>query len=503
MNPSPEPLTPMIKQRSIRFSPQRQQQQLLPIFLIIAIGFFGYEIFGVQTESPWLNWSAFAITAMALLPSFLWCAGIVQGIPIFILFTLPFIWSHALPLLLAKPNIINDDISRLYDLAIYPLSDRLFAGFTTAGYLTLATLVWLQCVKSGACPPRFYRTLGKRKGDEFFLAALAFGVIFNIANAGGWLTVFDPSIFSIIRSLAIALTALAAFVLAYRLGTWELTNQQARLFVFLLIAFMLTGAASLLLIGAATVFVVATAAFTLGRKRLPVLTIIIVLACVSLLHNGKGEIRNRYWFRTADPYLQVWEYPAFYAEWIDVSLRQFSRPPQIAESEPQSQTFLERSSLIQMLLIAQTKTPYPVPFLGGETYALIPQTLVPRILNPERINTTESTRILSLRYGLITPQSYTSIAWGLLAEAYTNFGLWGCTGLAIVVGAFYGQVTRWSMNAPITSWRSLYTVIVMTYAFQIEITASTLLAALSQAMLVLIGIAFVLMENQPAQNAPS
>jgi hypothetical protein len=168
-----------------------------------------------------------------------------------------------------------------------------------------------------------------------------------------------------------------------------------------------------------------------------------------------------------------------------------------AQETEEDRSFTERASVAQMLLLAQKRSPEELPFLNGETYAIIPQVMVPRIFNQNRIRSQEGTHMLSVHYGLQTKEQtlITSISWGLLAEAYGNFGVWGCAGLAIALGAFYGKVTSLSINAPLLSLRSLYTVLLMTYAFQAEWTAGTYIAAFLQASYLLLGIAFVFMEN--------
>ena len=126
----------------------------------------------------------------------------------------------------------------------------------------------------------------------------------------------------------------------------------------------------------------------------------------------------------------------------------------------------------------------------GETYAILPQVIVPRIFNSSKIRTTEGTHMISVHYKLQTYEQTltTSISWGLLPEAYANFGLAGCAGLAIVLGWGYGKVCRWSINAPILSAQSLFSILMITFALQTEWTASVYVAALYQSSIVVGGI---------------
>ncbi len=102
--------------------------------------------------------------------------------------------------------------------------------------------------------------------------------------------------------------------------------------------------------------------------------------------------------------------------------------------------------------------------------------------------------MLSVHYGLQTEEATqtTSISWGLVPEAYANFGMLGCAGLAIVIGSLYGQFTRWSINAPTLSLQSLFTVLMLTFSIQTEWTAGTFAASFSQSSTVLLLIAIFL-----------
>lgn len=468
---------------------RRNQKQLLVAFWLGAIPLLLYELYFPGTTALLTNLGALLITIAALIPTYLWCSGKANGMPVFPLFTVPYVWTHALPLLNPPPTLEQ-----------YSIQSEFVASLTTSGFLFLGAIVWFQCVKSVPPPPKFYRALGSQKGDQFFFWSLAISTLFNIANAGGWLNL-DAGVFSLVRNVIVALTALGAFVLSYRLGTEELTGKGAQLFISLLGAFMVTSAISLLLVGAATVFLSALAAFIIGRKQIPVVTTALVMAVFFFLQPGKGDLRKKYWFNEsqATPYIQPWQYPALFAEWIDASLKYSFRTDNLLKA-PQledRQSFAERASVIQMLLLAQQKSPSQLPFLYGKTYLPLPELVVPRVLNPKKIRSHEGTYILSIYYGLqrLEDTNLTTIAWGLLAEAYANFGQVGCAGLAVIIGLVFGLTTRWSIGAPILSMRAMFTVLMLTFALQTEWTAGVYVAAFFQYVVVLIGIAIVLMNN--------
>jgi hypothetical protein len=471
----------------------RRSKQLLGAFWIFAIALLGYELYTPETQSIWCNIAAVITTAIALLPVYLWCSGKALGLPIFPLFALTHIYAYGLPLVSKHPVIES-----------YSISTQLIASFTVSGFLGLGTFVWFQFVKFAPPPPKFYRALGNRTGNQFFLFCLGISGIFNVANAGGWLQL-DGGSFAILRNTVVAVTALAAFVLGYRMGCRELKSQESQLFIVLLAIFMATSIVSFVLVGAGTAFMSACAAFTVGRKKIPVLPMIAVLLILSFLHLGKADMRAKYWFDpNQPPYTQPSEYPAIYAEWANNSLRYIAKAqnPQTLQPGQSRQSVFERLSVLQMLILTQTKSPSQIPYLHGETYAILPQLLVPRILNSNKIRSHEGTFILNVRYGR---QRYedtirTTIGWGLLAESYANFGLFGCAGLAVVLGTIYGQTTRWSINASILSMRSLFSIFMITFALQTEWTAGVYVAAIGQYSVVLLLIAVFLMENQSVRT---
>ena len=476
------------------YSPQRSSKQLLTAFWLLTVFLFSYEFSSTTADSILLKLAAGLVTACALLPSYLWCSERAHGMPIFPLFSLSFLWTYALPLVSSNPG-----------LEAYLLSDRIYAGYTAAGFLAIGTFVWFQFVKSIPPSPLEYRAIDTRKGTQFFLICLGGSVLFNVALVGEWFST-DFGLFSIVRNMVIALTALSAFVLSYRLGKKELSSRQSILLIFFLVSFAISNAVSLLLIGTATTSLGAISAFVIGRKRIPVIVILILAFFLSYFHVGKDNMRAKYWIDNQQSVqLQLWEYPAYYTEWSQYASKSFFKSENSSEPEENEQSFLERSSVVQMLLLTQTNSPDFIPFMYGNTYEILPQMIIPRILNPQKLRSHEGTYRLNVHYGRQTYEEATraTIAWGLLAESYANFGQAGCAGLAIVLGSLYGKAARWSINAPILSIQSLSSVLMLTFAIQSEWTAGVYVAACFQYFVVLAAIAVVLMRRYPAYHLQS
>ncbi|WP_228014763.1 hypothetical protein [Fortiea sp. LEGE XX443] len=472
--------------------PRKQQKQLLRVFWLIALGLVSYELFLVKDTHFLSKLAAVFVTVAALCPNYLWCSGRAKGMPIFPFFALTHIWTYGLPLVTHHPTVLT-----------YSLENQLFASLTVAGFLIIGTSVWFSHVKSAPRTHKCYRALGSGKGNKFFFFILIVGIFFNVSFYGnwGWLSLINGGLFTAIRAAILGLNALATFVFAYQLGNKELTRIQSILFILLLSAYMITDSLGYLLVSASSSFLLAVIAFTISRKKVPIIPIIIVLLCIFLLHYGKGEMRQKYW-GTTEYYLQPWEYPTRYAEWIGYSIHYLNSKNQdddlSTNKTEEKQSFFERASVIQMLLLAQTKSPETIPYMYGQTYSIIPELLVPRIFNQNKIRSHEGTSLLNIHYKIQTREQTltTTIGWGLLAESYANFGLMGCGGLAIILGGAYGKATRWSINAPILSVQSLFAVMMMSFAFQSEYSAGVYVAALFQSSTVLACISFVLMKKQ-------
>lgn len=469
-----------------------QRRHLLRAFWMGVSILFLVQLYTVENVSLPSIAGAILIGITALYPSYLWCSGKALGMPIFPMFALTYLWTHALPLVSKNPLI-----------TAYSPDNHLFASIAVAVCLGLGTLIWLQFVNSFPEYPKKYRALIEHKGDNFFLFILATGAFFNMYTIGGWFTI-GGGIFALIRGAILGLNVLSVFVLSYRFGTRELSKRQIKLYWLLLILYMISSGASLILRANIGIFSVATIAFILGRRKIPILTIIIVFLCLSLLHYGKDEMREKYWFSSQSVhFVQPWDYPAWYSEWLSYSFNYVNKDESQAVEKKESS--LERSSVIQMLLMAQDKTPKELPYLYGKTYAILPQLLVPRFLNPNKIRSHEGTYILSIYYGRQTlEQTYTTtIAWGMLAEAYANFGFLGCAGIGIFFGVIYGQTTRWCINTPLLSARSLFAVLMMSFAFQTEWTAGYYVATLFQSSVSLAGINLVFMKIYRLQESPA
>ncbi|MGI0487672.1 hypothetical protein ACN4EK_19690 [Pantanalinema rosaneae CENA516] len=428
------------------------------------------------------------IGAVCMYPVYLWCDGKVQGMPVFPFFSLTYLWTFCLPLLSENPNVLK-----------YSPEQHLYAGIATAFFLLSGTLVWIQLVRTPNNSKKSYRALKTESAETFFIAIVGAGALLNMYVIGGWQGIPD-NLFTIVRGIILGLSFLGIFVLAYRCGEGSLPPKKIRTFVIFLALNILSAAASLILKTALTLFLLSTIAYVIGGRKLPLVAVLIGLVLLMPLHYGKHEMRHKYWSGSESHYVQPWEYPAWFQEWSGYAAENLNPQPKRYEPKKEKkESFIERSSVIHMLMMAQEKIPAQYSYVGGQTYAIIPLLFVPRVLLPNKIRSHEGTHMLNIHIHRQTYQDTlkTTIAWGLLPEAYANFGLIGCAGIGALLGAFYGAVTRLAIGMPAFSARTMFCVLVLSLALaSTEWTAGVYAATLFQSSVPILGIRVAFMKLQ-------
>ncbi len=440
------------------------------------------------------------LVGIALTSLYLWCKGKVYGLPIVPIFTLSYVWTYIMPI------IANQEI-----LDTYTAPERIFAGLTIGGFLAIMTGTWYGIVKTSRKlnKPNTLFALDSNKADKLFLGILVVAVIFSMSVIGGWAGITTTPVFSLMRGAILGLTNIAGFVLGFRHGQHSLSVNRSNFFRFLVLLYCITNAASLLLVGSITFLIITGIGFTMGRKKIPLTTTVLTILIIIPLHYGKGEMRQQAIGKELS--IQPWEYPAYYAEWVGKNFENKSftysnkREDEFSdlvgvygvEAPDNKQKISDRASLLQQLLLTQVRSPDIQPFLEGVTYQWIPQLLIPRLFLDSKISAHYATSILNIYYGKQRLQDTfsTTIGWGLLSEAYANFGLVGCAVLAIILGYVFGNVSAWSHYAPLLSARYLTSVLLMVYAFN-DSVASVFISSLFQSLVSLVAVNFLVMEKR-------
>jgi hypothetical protein len=262
----------------------------------------------------------------------------------------------------------------------------------------------------------------------------------------------------------------------------------------------LIGASGYLLSVPATVIAAAALGLFWGTGRIPWRFLIIVVAVLSFLNLGKFTMRERYWQEDEGRYrqIQLTELPSHYLEWAEASMAMLNaaeRPEAFGRPGVPSgrQTLLERINNLQNLLfvISAIETDH-TSTLGGATYTLIPKLLVPRVLWPEKPRTHEGQVMLNVHFGRQDLNStFTAyVAWGLLAEAYGNFGpVVGALALGLTLGILCAWIENSSARKLLMSAEGFICfTLLLTIVSSFEMVASVLVTTVFQT-LVLIALA--------------
>ena len=464
---------------------------LFTAFWILVAALLGYCVFTIPSRPFVFTFSALLVTFFALLPAYLWCRGSVAGLPILPFFASSYVPTHALQFMFAEP-----------ELRAYSDASILRAGLTVSAFLLVATLVWWYWVRLPRHVPIMCRSLDPRRGTNLLLLLLGGSVVVTLFTHAGWLAYLPGELSSTMQKFFSGLTAFAVFILAMSWGGRGLRPGQVSQFIGLFIAYCIAEASSLFLVSVVMVCLMFVLGFIISRQSIPWLGLLPMLGIIGLLHMGKGEMRSRYWAEggQGSNIIQPWNYPAFYAEWFISSIDQLVYEKQGGDK---GQDIFRRVSILDILLEAQDKAPKDVPFLKGKTYAIIPSALVPRMFNSGKASPHESTTILNMEFDKQTLEAAqsTTIGWGMLNEAYANFGYAGCLALAVVLGTFYGLMTRAGIGLPPTSIFVLVGMFTLSFTLQTTMTAAIYITSYLQGLLALLILTYPFTILRPLSNS--
>jgi hypothetical protein len=295
------------------------------------------------------------------------------------------------------------------------------------------------------------------------------------------------------------------FLLAQALGAGRLSPPQRLSLWVLLVLNCAVSASSFLLSG--PIVLIAAVAFGLfwGNGRFPWRYLGIVLAVVVFLSASKYTMRQRYWVRGEDgeypgTTFALGDLPGVYAEWASAGVAALvgggppangAAPAEAKEGEGILGRINNLQNLLYVIRIVETEH---VTLIHGATYALVPELLVPRILWPEKPRSHVGQEILNVHFGrqdrISTFSTY--VAWGLLPEAYGNFGrLAGALALGAVLGLVFAWVENYTANKLILSLEGLLAFALMVAMANSFEMVSTVLVTSTVDSLLPIGVALL------------
>ncbi len=406
------------------------------------------------------------VVVASLLPTILWVRQGRPGIPILPAVAALSILYYAIPIVRGRE-----------DLGEYSYTDILRAAATVGLYLLVATVASYLLLRRVQAPEKQLAGLiSDRQMRNVVFFGLGLGTLFLAASLAGffsWLGVF----FGLARSVALTALVVSCYFLGVARGRRVIRGWSWMLAVCGLALAILISWSSLFLVGGLTFLLAASVGYVAARGRVPWILLGVAIVLVSILHAGKEEMRGRYWQGGQGSGAQtgLLRLPQLAVEWFEIGLEQFG-------TSKKGRSAIDRASLLQILLRVQYLTPAYIDYLRGDSYALLPGMLIPRFLDPDKTKSQAGMDMLNIRYGILTSEGAekTAVGWGLIAEAYANFGLLGVGGIGLLIGVASGALTRSSARAAAVSVPTLLAVAVMVGLINLEQDLAGLVTSLLQ-----------------------
>jgi len=290
---------------------------------------------------------------------------------------------------------------------------------------------------------------------------------------------------NILRAVFFGIGIISIFIQARLWGQNNLSGSGKAVLVLNIVIQSILLASQLYLINVISILALALIAYTTTSRKIPLIPLIVLLPILAILHSGKSDMREIYWQPDFKRAPELSELYGFYESWFTAGLSPASTDINSGEA---GTSLLQRASLFQIIAVTVSEVPDKLPFLMGETYADIPALIVPRFLWPSKPTALESNKRLSLYFGLVSDYSAesVSIAFGMLAESYANFGIIGSIAFGLLLGTLFKRICVAAEGAPFYSPIGLFVILLTAWSLQVEMVAATWVSSLFQATMVMV-----------------
>lgn len=410
-------------------------------------------LFKANSGQQLLAYLLLLIAAMS--PSVFWIRTGALGIPIFPVVSLAYIPYFAWPVMSSSEATVD-----------FTEWEILRAAVTATLFLLSGTVAWrLTAGNLRSQLPSTPDSVDNFRVIQLLLVGLLSGVIFQIGIFSGSLYSLG-SLLGLVRAVALTLATVACFLIGVTRAQGILKGNAWVAAIGGVVLLVILSWSSLLLVAGVVYLLAVVFGYVIVTKRMPWVVVGAVLAVVTVLHAGKTEMREKYWGPESGYFevSSVLDLPALTAEWVAQGIAAIT-------SDTGYQSPLERTGLLHMTLLVQSNTPDRIDYLRGETYSLLTSIIVPRFIDSSRPASQAGMDLLNMRYGLLTQEgtAHTAIGWGLVAEAYANFGYVGVMGFGLMLGALCGWLQSWSRNAAIMSLPTLTCIALMMILINVEL----------------------------------
>ena len=440
------------------------------ILMAVALAQLAYTS---NVHNPLHLFQGLLIFVLSVVPSLMWARSGGSRFPVFEPIMLLCANAYAIPLLNAQEQLAGytEDVITRAGMAVIIYQVCGIATYTATRGLPGRSSFWRESIVTHQIEK-----------------VIVYGLVFSTGYV--WISTFTtwipPETESILRAVFFGIGILCTFVSAQRWGRGEMSSTEKTVLVGALVIQLILMSLTLILIGAIGLLGIALLGYLSGGKRIPWVVIGVSFAALAVLHSGKTKMREKYWDQ-GYPLPTLTQVPAFFGEWFDYGLQKSS------ENKTASRKLLERTSLMHILCLIVDCTPDRQDYLYGKTYGYVLPQLIPRLFWPDKPRSHIATYELSIYYGLQREEdtNSTTIAFGLLTEAYANFGLIG----SVLLGVFWGYCLKklqiLSTFSPMFSFAGLMMILLTAWSFSAELTMAAWVSSLEQALLVVLGVPMV------------
>lgn len=486
----------------------RALKPALPAFLVGTGIITAFLLYGENR-----GWLAFFLIAAGTLAALLIWRSRGVGLPLLPTIAIQHLVAYGTP-------IVNDHQT----LAAYPTEYLTAAGGEICLLLLVVSVSWwfgMEVFRPGTTTAYALRILDSsgdsaraRLGVILVLGATIYETLDSLQLIDALLESLPAGTSSLLTALANATTMAGYFLLAMHVGSGESGPLVRVLFWATLTLNLFLMSSSFLLSTSISMVAATLIGLFWSSGRIPWRFFALVAAFLSFLHLGKFEMRERYWADEEGEMVEqttLTDLPDRYTEWFDASYRNLTGATDASNlfgpREEETASMLDRVNNMQNLLYAINAVDgQRVPTLDGATYALIPQLLIPRVLWPEKPRTHEGQIMLNVHFGRQTLSATykTYVAWGLLPEAYGNFGgWWGAIVLGVSLGLIFAWLEKATVNKPVLSLEGLVTFAVFSgIAISFEMVSTVLVTSIFQTSIVISLASLPFVERTLSEPAP-
>lgn len=439
-------------------------------YSLLALGAVAYWV-NSPWQSPVLNLLAIAICLMGAWPILRWLQRNDPAYPLLEVLLLTMVPFYAFPLLTEHEAVV-----------VYPESILTQA----AGVVLLFQIACALGGKWGDGPPPqiaastwWAEELIPEHNLRFTNYTLTLTTVYLFISV--FTSLIPQELTGTLRAIFFGLGIISGFIQARLWGSGRLhQNQKLALVINITLQIIITSVSLLLITGIVTLLLVLVGYFSTAR-RVPLIVCVIALPMFAILHSGKHKMREIYWGETGRA-ITLLEVPGFYQEWIGYGLESGIKIAGKDDSSGHSSLF-DRASLFQIVCYTMDTVPSRCPYLQGETYSFVLPQIVPRFLWPNKPSPNMSVTVLSVKMGLLTEEGAetTSIGYGLIAEAYANFGYYSCVLLGVLLGFAARKIARATAACSTLSFGGIFRILCLAWALNSETTLAVWLSSLYQA----------------------